>query len=86
MRKKESLNWLPKLSYFKNKFFLAAFELVTLENFSKGNAHSPHVPFFPLNWPDFISLYVEESHTRFTKLESRDPREGLLRFGTREGG
>ena len=33
---KEPLNWLPKLKFFGNDFFLAAAGLLILKNFSKG--------------------------------------------------
>jgi len=32
----ESLNWLPKLKFFANDFFLAAAGLLILKNFTKG--------------------------------------------------
>jgi len=32
---KEQFNWLPKLAYFKNDFFLVAASLLILENYSK---------------------------------------------------
>lgn len=38
---KEHLNWLPKLSYFKNDFFLAAAGFLILEKYSMGTSHSP---------------------------------------------
>ena len=33
---REPLNWLPKLKFSKNDFFLAAAGLLILKNFSKG--------------------------------------------------
>jgi len=33
---REPLNWLPKLSYFENNFFLATVGLLILKNYSKG--------------------------------------------------
>jgi len=33
---REPLNWLSKLLYFENDFFLAAASLLILENYSKG--------------------------------------------------
>ena len=32
----EPFNWLPKLSYFRNDFFLAATGLLILNNYYKG--------------------------------------------------
>ena len=37
---KEPLNWLPKLKFFANNFFLAATSLLILKNFSKGTCCS----------------------------------------------
>jgi len=36
---REPLNWLPKLKFFENDFFLAAAGLLILKNFSKGTYH-----------------------------------------------
>ena len=33
---REPFNWVPKLSYFMNDFFLAAADLFILKNYSKG--------------------------------------------------
>ena len=33
---REPLNWLPKLKFFTNDFFLAATGLLILKNFTKG--------------------------------------------------
>lgn len=39
----EPLNWLPKLKFFANDFFLAAAGLLILKNFTKGTQLSRHV-------------------------------------------
>jgi len=43
MSNKELLNWLPKLAYVKNNFFLAAASLLVLLDFSKGIFRFPWV-------------------------------------------
>ena len=43
---REPLNWLPKLKFFENDFFLAVTGLLILKNFSKGTCCSfPGRPF-----------------------------------------
>jgi len=37
------LNWLPKIPFLKNKYFLAMAGLVILANFSKGTNSFPYV-------------------------------------------
>jgi len=43
---REPLNWLPKLSYFENVFFLAATGMLILENYSNGILRLSYVLFF----------------------------------------
>ena len=40
---REPLNWLPKLKFFANDFFLAAASLLILKNFTKGTQLSMRV-------------------------------------------
>ena len=45
---REPFNWLPKLSYFENDFFLVASDLLNLANYSKGIIRSFIVLLFSL--------------------------------------
>lgn len=44
---KEPLNWLPRLPYFGDDFFLAVAGLLILEKYSKGIIRSSDVYYFP---------------------------------------
>jgi len=44
---KESLNWLPRLSYFDSDFFLVTTGLLFLEKYSKAITCSSCVYYFP---------------------------------------
>jgi len=67
---REPLNWLPKLKFFENDFFLTAAGLLILKKFSKG-IRCPCVcqPFFGSNLTSFL-FYAEQARVRLTVFEA----------------
>jgi len=69
---REPLNWLPKLSYFENDFFLAAVGLFILEKFSNDTSRSSRCPFSPWVLPNFLYLFADQACTMLTHIKTKD--------------